>query len=165
MHHIQHTVFHDEITNLQSRGNCSTLVRQLELFLDDDHLLYCGRHIHNAPLSELTGFPYLLPSWHQFTVLVITNAHVTQLHSGVNATLTALRQKYWIPSACQQTKSTIRYAEKPVGSHVLCTIHLRVLSHKHPVPHLSLEDFYCFLKHPEGWNSILVHTCLSLPFW
>jgi len=40
--------------------------------------------------------------------LIIKNAHSVQLHSGVNATITALRQRYWILTACQQIKSVIR---------------------------------------------------------
>ena len=68
------------------------------LFIDKD-MLRCGGRIHNAPLSELAKFPYLLPAHHYFTTLVIQNIHITHLHSGVSATLTALRQSYWIPSA------------------------------------------------------------------
>ena len=83
-------------------------MRQLKLFLDSNNLLRCGRHIHNTPLSELTRFPYLLPPHHHFTTLVIQNAHVVQLHSGVNATLTTLCQKYCIPSAHQRIKSILR---------------------------------------------------------
>jgi len=59
-------------------------------------------------MSELAKFPYLLPSRHYFTTLVIQNAHVTQLHCGTNATLTTLRQRYWIPAARQHIKSIIR---------------------------------------------------------
>ena len=77
------------------------LVRQLRLFCDHDGLLWCGGRIHNAPLSELAKFPYLIPSHHAFMTLIIKNAHVAQMHSGVNATLTAIHQKYWIPSAHQ----------------------------------------------------------------
>ena len=108
IHQIQHTVFPEEITNLQSNQSRLPLVRQLRLFLDRDQLLRCGGRIHNAPLSELAKFPYLLPSRHHFTVLVIQHAHAVQLHSGVNATLTTLRQQYWIPSARQRIKSIIR---------------------------------------------------------
>jgi len=85
-----------------------TTSSQLKLFLDRDNLLRCGGRIHNAPLSELTKFPYLLPSRHPLTVLTIENAHTAQLHSGVNSTLTALRQTYWIPAARQRIRSIIR---------------------------------------------------------
>ena len=108
IHSTQQTVFAKEIANIQSCQNRLPLVRQLKLFLDSNNLLRCGGHIHNTPLSELTSFPYLLPPRHHFTTLVIQNAHVVQLHSGINATLTTLCQKYWIPSAHQCIKSIIR---------------------------------------------------------
>ena len=107
IHQVQHTVFSEEIANLKSSQNRLPLVRQLRLFLDCDQLLRCGGRIHNAPLSEPAKFPYLLPSRHHLTVLIIQQAHAVQLHSGVNATLTMLRQQYWIPSAQQRIKSII----------------------------------------------------------
>jgi len=109
VHHVQHTTFGDEINNLTSKSRRRlSLVRQLRLFIDHEGLLRCGGRIHNAPLSELAKFPYLLPSRHTFTTLVLKNAHVAQLHGGVNATLTAIRQKYWIPSARQRINTIIR---------------------------------------------------------
>jgi len=106
---VQCLTFHDEVTTLKLKSHRhSPLTRQLRLFLDDDNLLRCGGRIHNAPLSELARFPYLLPSRHYFTELVIRNAHVTHLHSGVSATLTILRQTCWIPSARQRIKTIIR---------------------------------------------------------
>ena len=58
---IQNSVFFKEIANIQSGRNRLPLVRQLKLFIDKD-LLRCGGRIHNAPLSELAKFPYLLPA-------------------------------------------------------------------------------------------------------
>ena len=104
----QTETFADEVANLKVKSRRLPLVRQLRLFLDSDGLLRCGGRIHNAPVSELMKFPYLLPSRHNFTILVIRNAHVSHLHSGVNATLTTLRQQYWIPSARQRIKTVIR---------------------------------------------------------
>ena len=103
---IQHSVFSKEIANIQSGRNHLPLVRQLRLFIDNDTLC-CGGRIHNPPVSELAKFPYLLPAHHYFTTLVIQNIHITYLHSGVSATLTALRQGYWVPSARQRIKSII----------------------------------------------------------
>ena len=62
IYNIQHTVFSKEITNIGSRQNRLPLVRQLKLFLDNNNLLRCGGRIHNAPISELAKFPYLLPT-------------------------------------------------------------------------------------------------------
>jgi len=45
---------------------------------------------------------------HQFTNLVILQAQIQLHHSGVNATLTLLRQCYWIPAGRQQVQSLLR---------------------------------------------------------
>jgi len=107
---LYNNTFAHEISNLQSGGSRLQLVRQLRLFLDKNGLLRCGGRIHNAPLSNSAKFPCLLPSRHHFTVLIIKNAHTTQLHSGVNATLTALLHRYWILITHQQLLGNVWYA-------------------------------------------------------
>ena len=83
------------------------LVRQLRLFLDDQEFLQCGGRIHNALVNEMTEFPYLLPSRHRFSRLVILDIHVTLHHLGTSATVTALCQVYWIPSTHQYVRSIL----------------------------------------------------------
>ena len=83
------------------------LVRQLQLFLDDKGYLRCGGRIHNAPVHNTTKFPYLLPSQHALTTLIILAAHITHLHGGVIRTVTALRDKFWIMSARRYVRSVI----------------------------------------------------------
>ena len=48
-----------------------------------------------------TKFPYLLPMNHHLTKLLVHSIHKQHLHAGVNSTVTALRQRYWVPSARQ----------------------------------------------------------------
>ena len=84
------------------------LVRQLQLFLDDKGYLRCGGRIHNASVHNTTKLPYLLPSQHTLTTLIILVAHITQLHGGVIRTVTALRDKFWIMSAQRYVRSFIR---------------------------------------------------------
>lgn len=84
------------------------LVRQLRLFLDKDGLLRCGGRIHNAPLSELARFPYLLPQNNHLTELIVYNTHVRLSHAGVGSTLTALRQSFWVPTGRQYVKKLLR---------------------------------------------------------
>ena len=94
----QATQFQDEIANMQtnSRNSRLPLVKQLRLYLDSDGIISCGGRIHNAPLGYAAKFPYLLPKKHELTKLIVFDAHENQLHSGVNSTITQLRQKYWI---------------------------------------------------------------------
>jgi len=84
------------------------LVRQLRLFIDDSGLLRCGGRIHNAPLSELARFPYLLPENNHLTALIVNYVHVLLSHAGIGSTLTALQQSFWIPSGRQYVKKLLR---------------------------------------------------------
>ncbi|XP_053406534.1 uncharacterized protein LOC123530253 [Mercenaria mercenaria] len=126
----------EEIENLKGNRNRLPLVRQLRLYLDTDGLIRCGGRIHNAPLEYATKFPYLLPKKHKLTRLVIQDAHGKQLHSGVNATITHLRQKYWIPAIRQCVRSVLRTC-------VICT---RVIGKPYrapdppPLPKIRVEE-------------------------
>ena len=123
----QQQVYHNEFTNIRSRpsaSKCLPLVRQLRLFIDDEGFIRCGGRIHNAPLCQITRFPYLLPPRHTFTSMVIYSAHVKLFHSGTNSTLTAIRQTFWIPKARQRIKSLLR----------TCTTCKRHSGKPYPVP-------------------------------
>jgi hypothetical protein len=52
----------------------------------------------NDLLKFDTKYPILLPNDHQVTKLIVEQAHIENLHSGVEGTLAALRQNYWIIS-------------------------------------------------------------------
>ena len=108
IHTVQQQSFPAEIKNINSQSNRSPLVRQLRLFIDKCRLIRCGGRIHNAPVSELVKFPYLLPAKHLFTKLIIYAVHEKYLHAGVNSTLTAIRQSYRIPSARQLIRKLLR---------------------------------------------------------
>ena len=75
---------------LRKNHKCPTLARQLRLFLDKDNLLQCSGRIHNAPVSELTKFPFLLPPKHNLTDLIIQDTHKRLHHGEVSNTVTAL---------------------------------------------------------------------------
>ena len=101
---IQRESFATEMNNLKAhttQTNRLPLVRRLRLFLDKSGLLHYGGRIHNALTTKLATFPYLLLTKHPFTKLLVYATHEKQLHGGVNSTLTAIRQCYWIPSARQ----------------------------------------------------------------
>ena len=105
----QRTTYSAELINLTTKNSSRLpLVKQLRLFLDQDHIIRCGGRIHNAPISQSAKFPILLPVNHPFTTLIIHSTHAAQLHSGVNSTLTALRDRFWIPRARQIIKKLLR---------------------------------------------------------
>jgi len=107
---VQYSTFKDEIAFLnKERSHCPTLVKQLHLFIDDSKLIRCGGRIHNAPTSQASKFPYLLPPNHQVTKLVALAAHKRLHHGGVSITVTALRQMYWIPAIRQYVRRLLRH--------------------------------------------------------
>ena len=116
------------------------LVRQLRFFIDAKGFLRCGGHIHNAPLSDLAKFPYLLPTKHPFSRLIIWDIHRSLYLSGTNATLTTLRQMYLIPAARQYIKSLLR----------TCVVCRRVPGKPYPtpntapLPYIRTQDVYQF---------------------
>ena len=148
----QQAIYWKEVNNLQlitkqPRTPRVLLVRQLRLFLDTDGLLRCGGRIHNAPVNETTKFPYLLPPRHSLSKLVIVDIHVRLCHSGATATLTALRQSYWIPAARQYIKSILHH----------CTVCRKVsgkpYSAPDPLPCLKCEHKMYTPLHSQEWIS------------
>ena len=108
----QREVHWQEIHNLScpnSNHKCMMLVQQLRLFLDSQGFIHCGGRIHNTPLSQLTKFPYLVPSKCPLTTLIVYATQTKLYHCGVSSTITALRQTYWIPAARQCVKSLLRH--------------------------------------------------------
>ncbi|XP_053376476.1 uncharacterized protein LOC128547529 [Mercenaria mercenaria] len=101
----------DEVTYVKSptsRIPRPTLVNKLQLFPDGNGLLRCGGRIQNAPVAESTKFPYLLPKKHLLTRRIVLHAHEKYLHAGTNATVTNIRQKYWIPAIRQCVNAITR---------------------------------------------------------
>ena len=95
IHHTQQFCFPKEFAALQSTSATKrhlSLIRQLKLFLNDRQLICCGGRIHNAHIDDEAKFPCLLPKKHPITSLIVYHVHNSYLHSGVNATVTALRQ-------------------------------------------------------------------------
>ena len=93
-----------QLLNVLSTSTSKKRLPQLQLYIDKAGYLRCGERIHNAPLSKTGKFPLLLLSKHPLTTLIVLVTHATVLHGGVNSTVTAIMQKFWIPSAQQYTK-------------------------------------------------------------
>ena len=86
----QEATYSKEIENIESKSkNRLPLVRQLRLFMDDKGFIRCGSRLHNAPLTEHARFPYLLPTNHPFTALIVYDTHEKQFHSRAAVTVTA----------------------------------------------------------------------------
>jgi len=71
---VQHSIYPDELAFLLKKTNkCPPLVRRLHLFLDDMKLIHCGGRIHNAPTTDASKFPYLLPNKQVLTRMIVAD--------------------------------------------------------------------------------------------
>ena len=82
-------------------------VDQFCLFLDE-HVLRCKGRICNSTLSDTAKKPVLLPPKHWFVKLLVIDMHNRVKHGGINVTLTALREQYWILKGRQLVKTILR---------------------------------------------------------
>ena len=96
------------------------LVRQLRMFVDDKGLLRCGGQIHNAPLSELARFPYLLPPHHHLTTLIVKHMHALLFHAGIGATyLDSTTTVLLGVSVSREYSAAVQFVEGMVADHTL----------------------------------------------
>ena len=110
----RHKHFSIELEFLKTKqGTVHLLVKNLNLFLDDDQIIRSNCRLENCPyLSYHVRNPVLLPK-HSFLIeLVIVDAHEECKHLGVATTLSAVRKKgIWIP----QGRTVVRSWSAKVG--------------------------------------------------
>lgn len=79
----------------------------LNPFLDEFGILRVGGRIQKSNLPFNIKHPIILPSNHDFTKMVIKEAHLQTLHGGPQLTLSYVRRKFWILNARNTTRFTI----------------------------------------------------------
>ena len=75
----------------------SSLLRQLDLFLDSEGILRARTRLRDAVVSDSVKYPVLLSKDHHVTQLLIKETHLRLCHAGVRQVLSSLREFYWIP--------------------------------------------------------------------
>lgn len=80
---------------------------KLTPILDEHRILRVGSRLKHAILSFDERHPVILPTLSHLTNLVIDACHRRTLHRGVQSTLAAVRQRYWIPGICTIVKQHI----------------------------------------------------------
>ena len=107
---IQNQSFTEEVFHLMSTGKTPApiLVRQFDLYLDERGIVRCKGRIQNSSLNQEAKTPMLLPSKHHVVDLIIGDNHQRMLHSGVNTTLTSVRERFWILQGRRAVKKCLR---------------------------------------------------------
>lgn len=123
---VQRQVFAKEYASLSSHGSIckpSTLL-SLFPFIDDDGLIRVGGRLKNSALQYDACHQIVLPQNHTLTKRIIEFEHLRNLHSGVQATMAAVRQRFWPLSLRSSTRKIIHncitcFRAKPTFSEAL----------------------------------------------
>ena len=105
---VQMETYEHEIRQVRLSGT-TPLVKQFELYIDENKILCCEGRIHNSTIAETAKRPILLPTKHHFMNLVIHESHnINVHHNGTRETLNAIREKFWIPRGQEVVKQIVR---------------------------------------------------------
>ncbi|XP_076660587.1 uncharacterized protein LOC143363945 [Halictus rubicundus] len=105
---IQRQHFAEELRCLsRSEIGVKGKLQQLNPFIDKDGILRVGGRLKNSRIPFAQKHPIVLPKA-RITALIIEHEHRIQLHAGTQATLYAIRRRYWPIDGRSQVGKTIR---------------------------------------------------------
>ncbi|VEN64130.1 unnamed protein product [Callosobruchus maculatus] len=106
----QRQMFPRDIQRLQTEGKLDNDSKILSLnpYLDEFGLLRIGGRIKHSDLSSEHKHPLLINDKHPFSLLIIQYEHFRHFHAGNQATLTAVRQTFWLINGRNAIRKYIR---------------------------------------------------------
>ena len=107
---VQKQAFANEYKSLSKEGNIGSSSNLLSLspFMDEAGLIRVGGRLKNADMPFDTCHPILLPRSNNLTRLIIEREHVRNMHAGTQATMAAVRQRYWPLAMRSATRKIIQ---------------------------------------------------------
>ncbi|XP_062707726.1 uncharacterized protein LOC134288058 [Aedes albopictus] len=96
----------DQLQNQVTTKNNSLI--PLSPFVDNHGILRVGGRLSKSSCSYDQKHQMILPPSHPFTDAVIRSVHTSNMHVGVQTTLTAIRREYWIVRGKSAVKRVIR---------------------------------------------------------
>ncbi|XP_011685200.1 PREDICTED: uncharacterized protein LOC105448376 [Wasmannia auropunctata] len=106
---VQSIAFRAELDSIAQRREMPPRgpLRRLTPAVDAQGLLRVGGRLKHSVLDADQRHPIILPPGSHLTYLVIDATHHRTLHGGTQATLAAIRQRYWIPKGRQLVRRYI----------------------------------------------------------
>ncbi|XP_066582127.1 uncharacterized protein [Prorops nasuta] len=122
LRNVQSISFSSEIKQLNKENNAKgTRLEAFDPFLNENGLLCVGGRLKNSDIAPSQKHSILLPSKSHVTDLIITDFHESHYHAGIQATLYAIRYRFWILDGRNQVRRIIhrcvrciRHRAKPV---------------------------------------------------
>ena len=91
---------------LKQNEQLHRLTKQLNV-VEEVGVLRCRGRLCNSELEAEAKKPILLPRHHRLTEMIVVECHRKLHHSGVRATLSQVRTKFWVPKGRQIVKKLI----------------------------------------------------------
>ncbi|XP_043604779.1 uncharacterized protein LOC122577510 [Bombus pyrosoma] len=115
---LQHTHFSEEIATLRKNRNLPVggKLQRLNPFLDKAGILRVGGRLSQAPMAFAQKHPIILPKA-PTTSRIIENEHKVSMHAGAQATLYAVRRRYWPIDGRSQVWRTIKGCVRCCRAH------------------------------------------------
>ena len=106
---IQEQGFSQEMCHLKSGQNIKrdSRIKDLKPFLDDDGLMSVGGRLQHSEFSFREQHPWVLPTNHRYSELLVQYCHERVMHSGVRYTLVEVRERYWVLKGRQLVKQIL----------------------------------------------------------
>ncbi|XP_071578771.1 uncharacterized protein [Temnothorax nylanderi] len=114
---------YDSLANHRDINKASNLLC-LSPFMDEDRLIRAGGRLKNSALVFDARHQIVLPRNHELSKRIIELEHVRNMHSGLQATMAAVRQRFWpllLRSATRKmiAKCVTCFKVKPISSEAL----------------------------------------------
>ncbi len=98
--HIQVKCFENECDSLRESKDAKVLKKSSKIYKLDpvlnDGLVCVGGRLDQAPIGQQAKHPVILPKNHHVVTLIVNYYHKLCGHSGLEYTLSLIRQRYWI---------------------------------------------------------------------
>jgi len=107
---VQKQVFANEYELLRLGTSIKPNSRLISLspFMNEDGLIRVGGRLKNSDLDFDACHPILLPRNHDLTRKIIREDHIRNIHAGTQATMAAVRQRFWPLSLRSATRKVIQ---------------------------------------------------------
>lgn len=171
---VQGVSFYEELLSLktaQRQVKKSSSVVKLDPVLVEGIMCVGGR-LHNSPIEQDAKHPVLLPKDHHVSELIMRYYHMISGHSGLEFTLSLIRQKYWIVQVRVPLRRILsscfncRRRQAPVGYQKMAALpEDRVNPSEPPFSYVGVD---CFgpLDVRRGRSTVkrysVIFTCLSV---
>jgi hypothetical protein len=178
--YVQAESFNDELDNLRQRerqpSKTSPIRKKSSLYkLDptlEDGLLRVGGRLRRAHLDHDAKHPVILPKKHHVSNLIINHYHLVSGHSGLEYTLSLIRQSYWIIGGRANVRRiandcfSCRRRQAPAQQQKMSDLpEDRVVPCKRPFTYVGVDCFGPFVVR-RGRSDVkrygVIFTCLSI---